>query len=191
MAGMEETYNMAKRGSRWGTMIKVLGNKKALDDAFRQHTWNMQQDAANNQSAMDRTKVQGTFGLAEKRMGINAANTPEGKAQAAVIQYATKNGLDFNDPNDQPAIQAAYQFFLTGKMPVAAEGMAAGGTPAPVQGGGFNFFNPSSWGGGGRAPAAPAANRAPGSAAQAGVQSAINPKTGERLYLRNGAWVSK
>src|SRR3990167_4626810 len=110
-----EAYNMA--GSRWSVPFKVLSNKKALDQAFQQHAWNMQRDAAQQSAG-----------------GGKRGSNLDYQVLTQAVELARSQTIDMQTPEGQQAFQQIYQALLnqaTGGERGAM--MMAGGEAPPVQ----------------------------------------------------------
>ena len=98
--------------SRWGTIIKTLSNKKAIDMAFQKHQWEMEQEAQNLASGERREETRGYYDLEKEKERNSSDNTPEKQAMAAAMQWARDQALDLQTPEQQAQFQTAYNMFL-------------------------------------------------------------------------------
>lgn len=100
--------------SRYNVPFKVLSNKRALDDAFRRHQWEMQRNAQTLASGERRQKIAGEFGL-KNREAINQSAQRTGIEKTVLTQavkLAQDNALDMNSPEGQEQFTQIYQALL-------------------------------------------------------------------------------
>lgn len=137
---MSATDAYAMAPSRWGVMVKTLSNRKALEDAFRQHDWKMQELAAQAASGATQQHIAGQYHLKAQELqnqGIQGLNY---KVQQQALAEAKRLGLDLNDPEGFASFQQIYQKLMSqvqmGMNPAMAAAttgdVGGGGTPPNV-----------------------------------------------------------
>lgn len=106
-----ELYNIAP--SRFTTLSKVINNKRALDAAIMQHTFEMRKQAASLASGEAKQRTAGEYALKRQELANQRTTTsPEFKAADLAAKYASGLGLDVSNPEDKAAIENAYNMML-------------------------------------------------------------------------------
>lgn len=192
----QDVYSMST--SRFDVPLQVLTNKKALDDAFRQHVWKKQSEKAGQASAERRTKMTGEYGLKRQELA-NIGRTGKGGDQtsraASLATQIMAKSLDFDpgSPEYQQAWEETFRSILnqmTGETGDADSLATAGQAEAPLLGTAISAGTIT-----GRAPVRERMLKKRETLkgrkrAQPGkTQTAVNPSTGERLEFRGGQWV--
>jgi hypothetical protein len=176
--------------SRWGAIVKTLGNKKAMDVAFLKHQWDMESEAQQLASGdrQDDRRQKNAMELLNRREELD--NTPDNQARNYAMKYVVNQGLDLESEEGQTAFQKVYQMFLHqftgGKQGAMA---AAAGEPQPQEPTGPSpvaAWDPRRMLPGFAHYSDKQAATTPMSSAK--EKTATNPKTGEKLVLRNGKW---
>lgn len=85
----ENAYEMAP--SRWNVPFKILSNKRALDQAFQQHTWYMQRQQLGGQIDIQAAGGESSAG-AETKLNYNILNQAVEIAKSQGIQVETPEG---------------------------------------------------------------------------------------------------
>lgn len=179
-----------KTPSRWGAIVKTLSNKKAMDVAFLKHRWDMESQAQQLASGerQDDKRHKNAMELQDRKDEVD--NTPERQARSAAMQWARDQNLSLQTQEEQEQFQNAYNMFLyqfsggktgamaaaTGEMPneqPAGPSAVAAWDPRRMLPGFAHYSDKK------------AATTPMGSAQE---KTATNPKTGERMILRNGKW---
>lgn len=182
--------------SRWGAILKTLSNKKAMDVAFLKHQWDMEQEAQQLAGGERLEQIRGQYRMREQQDKDKIDNTPEKQAMAAAMQWARDQALDLQTPEEQAQFQTAYNMFLHQFTGGSKGAMAAAtGEPPPMEQQGpipVGAWDPrrilpgfAHYPNGGTNQMPTGTNLGePG----AKLKTATNPKTGEKLVLRNGKW---
>jgi hypothetical protein len=196
-----QAYAMA--GSRWGVPLKVLTNKRALDLAFQQHIWTMQQQNEQSASRERQQKIAGEYGLKEREMMNRGSELkPFDKAASYATEILSKSDLIPGTQEYQSAWKNMFQTILA-QMQGEQSGVLSLATGMPVgnpTGVPFDqniqrppmMVNPFSQDWENSVMSKWAERRkqknAPKDRAVSSGATAYNPTTGERLIFRNGQW---
>lgn len=140
-----QAYDMTS--TRFGVPLKILSNKKALDQAMQQHVWTMRQKAQETASGEKRAEITGKYSLERAKVmkgsegGADTKIRESAQKQAMDVinnQTVGKNKVDLNTPEGVAKYNQLYQMFynqLSGKsapQEMAPEGEQAG-SQAPMQ----------------------------------------------------------
>lgn len=101
----ENAYQMAP--SRWTVPFKVLSNKRALDQAFQQHVWNMQRQQLMGQIDIQKETAQNAAGE-----GSISAIKPNYNILNQAVEMAKNRGIQIETPEGQQQFQDIYQALL-------------------------------------------------------------------------------
>ncbi len=148
--GMSPTdaYNMAPQqfGAINQVLLHALTNKKAYEDAFRKHSWEMEKADKEAIRKEKESRTQHGYKMEEIKAGQGAkGNGIEYQILTQAVKMAQDQGIDMQDPEGQTMFQNIYRALLAqatgGKQ--GSMMMASGATPKmPEVPSPVNMFDP-------------------------------------------------
>lgn len=110
-----EAYNMAPQqfGAINQVLLNALTNKKAYEDAFRKHSWEMEKADKEAIRKEKEAKTRHGYRMEEIKAGPGArGNSIEYQTLTQAVEMAQDQGIDMQDPEGQIMFQNIYRALL-------------------------------------------------------------------------------